>query len=248
LRSRLCYGRGSVAVELDSSAMDWSVLEPMLREVDAKDASTASHTARVALYTQALAEDRGLDEATVQRFMQAALLHDIGKVDIPGEILAKPGPLTDAEFAVMRTHTVRGHERLLAASVTDPIVLELVRSHHERLDGSGYPDALVGAAIPRSAAWFSIIDTFDAMTSKRPYRSDTGPAAAERSIAELERKAGAWYDPDAVQAFVRLYRSGQLDWILHHLNDDSPPERTPQFVEELVPNRMLGLRASVRGK
>jgi putative nucleotidyltransferase with HDIG domain len=228
--------------------MDWSVLEPMLREVDAKDASTAAHTARVALYTQALAEERGLDEQMVQRFMQAALLHDIGKVDIPAEILGKPGPLSDAEFEVMRTHTVRGHERLLAANVTDPIVLELVRSHHERLDGSGYPDRLAGAAIPRSAAWFAIIDTFDAMTSKRPYRNDTGPAAAERSIDELERNAGSWYDAEAVATFVKLYRSGQLDWILHHLNDDAPPERKQQFADGLAPTRVLGLRRSVRGK
>ncbi|MFO0875696.1 MAG: HD domain-containing protein [Phycisphaerales bacterium] len=203
--------------------MDWSALEPLVREVDAKDACTAAHTARVALYTQAVAEAEGVDEPTVKRMIQAALLHDIGKVDVPGEILAKPAKLTDDEYAQMKRHTVLGHERLVSMGVNDELVLALVRSHHERIDGTGYPDRLASDAIPLIARWFAVIDTFDAMTSKRPYRSEVGAAAAERALAELHDKSGSWYFPASVARLTQLYRAGQLDWILAHLNDDAAP-------------------------
>lgn len=198
-----------------------------VRILEVKDGSTAAHTWRVVLYTRALAEALDVDRRTIGRLTLAAALHDIGKIDIPDEILLKPARLTDDEFDVMRTHTTLGHERLVRMGEDDPIMLELVRHHHERIDGTGYPDRLTGPAIPAAAKYFSVVDTFDALTSVRPYRSDVGPGAAERAIEELNLHAGAWYSPDAVEAFTSLYRAGKLDWILSYHNDccDVPPAR-----------------------
>lgn len=224
--------------------MDWAALEPLVLEVDAKDACTAAHTARVALYAQAVAEAEGLEEPTVQRMIQAALLHDIGKVDVPAAILGKPGRLTDEEYDIIKGHTVSGHRRLVEMGVTDDLVLSLVRSHHERIDGTGYPDRLAGDAIPIAARWFSVIDTFDAMTSKRPYRHEVGAAAAERALAELHEKAGGWYHAQAVDRFDTLYRSGQLDWILAHLNEGDAAAPTMTIA---TPTRIGELR-SARGR
>jgi HD-GYP domain-containing protein (c-di-GMP phosphodiesterase class II) len=149
------------------------------------------------LYTRALAERLGVDHATIQRLTLAAALHDVGKIDIPDGILMKPGRLTDDEFTVMRMHPLLGHERLLRMGEEDPVLLNLVRHHHERVDGTGYPDRLAGEAIPLGARFFSVVDTFDALTSVRPYRSDVGPEAAARAIEELERHSGIWYAAEA---------------------------------------------------
>jgi len=223
--------------------LNWSVLTPVISAVDRKDESTASHTARVALYTQALAEANELDQPTVQRLMQAALLHDIGKIDIPESILRKPGPLTDEEFAVMRAHTILGHAKLIELGIDDEIALHLVRSHHERIDGSGYPDNLSGEDIPMAARFFAVIDTFDAMTSTRPYRRDVGPAAAERALVELNAKSGLWYWPQAVEKFTELYRSGQIGWILQHLNDGGAADGS---IDAPSPLDVLALRQTLR--
>ncbi len=196
----------------------WALL-PLL---ELKDASTAAHTWRVVLYTRALAEALGLDAELIERVSLAAALHDLGKIDIPDEILKKPGRLTPEEFEVIKTHPVRGHERLVELGVTDQVVLNLVRWHHEKLDGTGYPDGLKGAEIPPGPRYFGVVDTFDAMTSVRPYRREIGPEAAEKAIAELREKVGAWYCADCVDAWEKLYRSGQIDWILHYFNDEIP--------------------------
>lgn len=196
-----------------------------VRVLEVKDGSTAAHTWRVVLYTRALAERLGVDHATIQRLTLAAALHDVGKIDIPDGILMKPGRLTDDEFTVMRMHPLLGHERLLRMGEEDPVLLNLVRHHHERVDGTGYPDRLSGEAIPLGARFFSVVDTFDALTSVRPYRSDVGPEAAARAIEELERHAGSWYAPEAVQAFSELHHTGELDWIREYANDrcELPP-------------------------
>lgn len=196
-----------------------------VRVLEVKDGSTAAHTWRVVLYTRALAERLGVDHPTIQRLTLAAALHDIGKIDIPDGILLKPGRLTDEEFAIMRTHTTLGHERLLRMGEEDQGVLNLVRHHHERMDGTGYPDRLKGEAIPLGARFFSVVDTFDALTSVRPYRAEVGPEAAERAIEELQRHAGAWYSKEAVEAFADLYHTGELSWIQEYANDrcELPP-------------------------
>ncbi|MFM9994562.1 MAG: HD-GYP domain-containing protein [Phycisphaerales bacterium] len=205
--------------------MDPLIIQALVKAIELKDASTAAHTWRVVLYTRALAEEAGVDHAMIERLTFAAALHDMGKIDIPDGVLTKPGPLTDPERAVMRTHADLGHARLVRMGEGDPVMLELVRHHHERPDGRGYPDALSGASIPAWARFFSVVDSFDAMTSLRPYRADVGPAAAERAIDELRSGSGTAYWPEAVAEFTRLYRSGRLGWVLEYFNDRcEPPE------------------------
>lgn len=207
------------------SRVDKPIIEAMLRLIEVKDASTASHTWRVTLYTNALATAGGLDHDRIQRLTIAASLHDIGKLDIPEEILQKPGKLTDEEFTIMKGHTTAGHERLLAMGEEDPLLLDLVRHHHERWDGLGYPDGLAGEKIPLAARYFSVIDTFDALTSIRPYRREIGEDAAKRAIEELQKNKESRYYPAAVDMFTALFEKGELSWIMHYYNDWVPVEQ-----------------------
>lgn len=221
--------------------MDRDVVSALSRVVELKDSSTAAHTWRVGLYTQALIEAAGLSHSEVQRAMDGAVLHDIGKIDIPAAILTKPARLSPEEYEVMKTHAVLGHERLVRMGETDELVLALVRWHHERLDGTGYPDGLAGDAIPLAARYFAVIDSFDAMTSLRSYRKTVGKDAARRAIAELQRLKSTRYCAEAVDLFTRVYESGGLDWILHHLNDTESLVEVPNTpsVDELMAARAV---------
>lgn len=202
--------------------MDPDIVQALVGVLEAKDFSTAAHTWRVVLYTRALAESAGVSNELIHRLTYAAALHDVGKIDIPDEILQKPGPLTPEEFAVMKTHTTQGHERLLRMGETDELVLHLVRHHHEQWNGRGYPDGLTGEAIPMGPRFFAVVDTFDALTSVRPYRSEVGPEAAEKAIEELGHMSGSRYCTEAVDVFTTLYRRGGLGWILEYFNDTCP--------------------------
>ena len=214
--------------------MDATLLNALVRGVELKDGLTAAHTWRVALYAQALAEAAGDSRESVYLVMRAAVLHDIGKIDIPTTILTKPARLTDREFATIKTHPVLGYDRLVAMGETDPVVLGVVRSHHERLDGSGYPDGLVGDSIPAVARCFGVVDTFDAMTSIRPYRKRVGPDAAAAAIEELNAHAGTWYCPEAVTLLTRLHESGQLSWIMAHFNDEESLKELASVPEPVI--------------
>ena len=201
------------------------VVHALVKQLEFKDGATAAHTWRVVLYTRALAEHFALDTELIERLTIAAAVHDVGKLDVPDEVLKKPGPLDPSDWAVMRQHTLWGEARLRAAGIDDRIVLDFVRSHHERIDGSGYPDGLKGEAIARGAKYFAVIDSFDAMTSVRPYRADVGPEAAARAIDELIDESGSRYCGECVKAFAALYRTGRIGWILEHFNDrcELPP-------------------------
>lgn len=190
-----------------------------VRQLGHKDGATAAHTWRVVLYTRAMAEHFALDGSMIERLTIAAAVHDVGKLDVPDEILKKPGPLSQEEWGVMKLHTLWGEARLRAVSIEDPLILDFVRSHHERIDGTGYPDGLRGDEIPDGARYFSVIDSFDAMTSIRPYRAEVGPAAAERAITELLDSRGSRYCRECVDAFVSLYRTGRIGWVLEYFND-----------------------------
>jgi len=194
----------------------------LVAAIELKDRSTAAHTWRVVLYTRTLAEEAKLSHDFVNRLTTAAALHDVGKIDIRDEILQKPGPLTNEEFEAMKRHTTLGHLRLKRMGETDDVILDLVRHHHERWDGLGYPDGQKGEAIPLAARYFAVVDSFDAMTSVRPYRNQTGIRAAEKAIGELRSQAGSRYFPDAVDVFGRLYETGKLNWILEYFNDSCP--------------------------
>jgi len=200
-------------------------LYELMAEIEAKDHTTASHTWRVVLYTRALAELAGMDPESLASFARAAALHDIGKLDIPPEILNKKGKLTAAEFAIVKSHPVLGYDRLVSLGVDDPIILNLVRHHHEQWDGKGYPDHLKGNRVPIAARFFSVIDAFDAMTSVRSYRMDIGKGAADRAISELRRSVGSRYCAGCVGLFEELYQSGQIDWVLNYHNSDAELEQ-----------------------
>lgn len=187
-----------------------------------KDFATAAHTWRVTLYARALAERLGASHDEADRVALAAAVHDLGKVDVPDAILRKPDVLTSDELVIMRTHAALGHERLLAMGEEDPLVLAITRSHHERLDGSGYPDGLVGTSVPMLVRAFAVVDTFDALTSYRPYRSEVGHEAAKAALAELGERSGTWYDDAAVRALGSMFEAGELTWIMEHHNRQEP--------------------------
>ena len=152
-----------------------SAIDSLVRTLEARDAYTSGHSMRVRSYTLKLARALRLDGKAKKRLSLAAKLHDIGKVGLPETILNKPGALTAAEFKVVREHPVVG-ERILSSVIRDhPLVLAAIRGHHERYDGSGYPDGLAGEQIPFLARVLAVADCFDALTSARAYRA--APAA-----------------------------------------------------------------------
>lgn len=167
--------------------------------VEAKDAYTGQHLERCRVYGVALMRELGVHEDYPDA-EYGFLLHDAGKVGVPERILGKPGPLTAAEWRVMRTHPLIGYQ-MLASIPFMQNAAEIVRSHHEMFDGSGYPAGLKREEITLPARVFSVVDAFDAMTTDRPYRS---ALTIEQAAEELSRMAGTQFDPDVVAAFVPL--------------------------------------------
>ncbi|MEM7621826.1 MAG: HD-GYP domain-containing protein, partial [Planctomycetota bacterium] len=194
--------------------MSPETVEDMVKSIEAKDLSTAAHTWRVVLYLRAMAEEAGYAGEQLMVATQGAALHDVGKLDIPNSILQKPGSLTADEFDVIKKHPEFGHRRLVEMGVTEQPILNVVRYHHERWDGAGYPDGLAGEDIPFFARYFAVIDTFDALTSIRPYRREIGEEAARRAIEILIDGKGTHYQAEAVDMFVELFQTGRLDYIL----------------------------------
>ena len=167
--------------------------------VDADDAYTGEHTRDVVALSVTVAERLGLDERARRNVEFGALLHDVGKVAIPKEIINKPGPLDDAEWEIMRTHTIEGQRMLDRVGGFMREVGLIVRGSHERFDGGGYPDGLAGEAIPFEARIIAACDAYNAMTTTRPYREASDPATA---VAELVRCAGTQFDPKVVEALL----------------------------------------------
>ena len=176
------------------------VIVALVEAVEAKDPYTRGHTQRVAELSVLLGQELGLSADQLRTLNQAAMLHDIGKIGIPDDILHKPGPLSVEEFAVIQEHPVRG-EQIIRRVRSLQAELSGVRSHHERLDGSGYPDGLRGAAIPLQARIIAVADVFDALTSHRPYRTAW---PAERALAIIDQEAGSKLDPSCVAALHRV--------------------------------------------
>ena len=174
--------------------------------VERRDPYTGGHLHRVVAYSVLLGEKLGLGWEELEQLRLGATLHDIGKIGVPDGVLLKPGPLDPAEAEVMRRHTVDG-AAIVSRIESLRTLIPIVRSHHERLDGSGYPDGLTDQNIPLHPRIVAVADTFDAMTTSRPYRR---ALVAEVAAEEIRRVAGAHLCPDVVRAFESLYTEGQF--------------------------------------
>ncbi len=182
------------------------IVEAFAKVIDMKDRYTNGHSSRVAEYTQMLARELGYDEDTVEDYYNIALLHDIGKIGIPSEILNKPGKLTESEFNTIKSHSALGYEALKDISIMPELAIG-AGAHHERPDGRGYPKGLEGDEIPRVAQIISVADTFDAMYSDRPYRKRMNFDAA---VSIMKEVSGSQLAPDVVDAFLRLVERGEF--------------------------------------
>jgi putative two-component system response regulator len=180
-----------------------SAIASLVRTMEERDSYTAGHSRRVRAYALRLGRVLGLDDRQMRELSLAAKLHDIGKVGVPEAILNKPGPLTLAESLIVREHPIIG-ERILRSIIRNRAVLAAIRGHHERIDGTGYPDGLKGTKIPLLARVITVADCFDALTSARAYRAPLSPAQA---LELLLACAGTHFQPEFVRAFVELARN-----------------------------------------
>jgi HD-GYP domain-containing protein (c-di-GMP phosphodiesterase class II) len=193
----------------DSVARNPGALISLARLKTADD-YTYMHSVAVCAMMVALAKQMGLDEVQTRSAGLAGLLHDLGKAVMPMDVLNKPGKLTDAEFVIIKGHPVEGHKMLTTGANVDPLALEVCLHHHEKMDGSGYPDGLKGDEISQFAKMGAVCDVYDAITSNRPYKSGWDPAESLRKMAEW---ANGHFDPNVFQAFVKsmgIYPVGSL--------------------------------------
>ena len=184
----------------------YQAISSLALAMESKDRYTAGHSQRVHDYAVGTAKHLDLSEEQVELIGKAALLHDLGKISVPDQVIDKPGPLTDEEFKPMARHPAEGARIIKALSFLRPL-LPIVRSHHERIDGTGYPDNLDAEELPLEARIVAVADTADAMTSDRPYRK---ALPDEEMLAELERVSGTQLDAECVQAFVSFWKSRSI--------------------------------------
>lgn len=175
--------------------------------IEARDPYARGHASRVTVFSQAMAKTIGLDKERLSVLRLGALLHDVGKLAVPPAVLLKPGPLTEVEFVQVRRHPAAG-VRMLRALGAPSEILPSVLHHHERWDGAGYPRGRVGERIPLEARILTVADSFDAMTSTRPYRASRHVPDA---LEELHRCAGSQFDPELVGVFAVAWDEGELD-------------------------------------
>ena len=183
-----------------------SVLLSLANSIEARDPYTMGHCERLSNMSACLAEKLGLPEEEIKALRRAGIVHDIGKVVVPDAILLKPGPLSPEEIIVMRKHPVVG-ERICAPLKTFRLVLPIIRHHHEKHDGSGYPDGLRNGEIPLTAAILQLADVYDALTTNRPYRN-ASPSDVALQIMEDEAALG-WWDRGLFDAFRDMIRDNQ---------------------------------------
>lgn len=183
------------------------VLFSIARTVESRDADTGDHCERLVLRGKAFGEFLGLSRPEVRDLMWAGYLHDIGKVGIPDAVLLKQGKLTSEEWEVMKQHVLIG-EQICQPLRTMRGVIPIIRHHHERWDGSGYPDGLVEAEIPQLAQIFQVIDIYDALTSERPYKKAFSPEEALKIIAEETCKG--WRNPELIAKFTEFVRTTEM--------------------------------------
>jgi putative nucleotidyltransferase with HDIG domain len=187
-------------------AVSEEVIGAIAAIVEIRDPYTAGHQRRVSELAATIAAELGLDEDTIAGVRVAGMVHDVGKVTVPAEILTKPGRLSEIEFLLIKAHAEAGYEILRTIEFPWPVA-ELARQHHERLDGSGYPRGLTGDDILLEARILAVADVVEAMASDRPYRAALGLEAA---LAEIESGSGRLFDTSAVDACVRVFAGGEF--------------------------------------
>jgi response regulator RpfG family c-di-GMP phosphodiesterase len=186
-------------------------IQSLAEALEVKDPYTRGHSIRVSHYSVVIAKELGLDGEMLRQVELGGHVHDIGKIGVREHVLNKPGKLTDEEYEHIMTHPVVGWRILAPLLGETPVALNIVRSHHERFDGRGIPDKLVGASIPLEARIAAAADSFDAMTSDRPYRPDG--LRVDDAVKEILRCSGSQFDPEIVAAFMSAYESGRLSLV-----------------------------------
>lgn len=194
--------------------MSLQLMQMLSTTIEAKDEYTKGHSHRVAEYSVLIARELGWNEKELSNLKNAAHLHDIGKIAIPDTILNKPSKLSEEEFSIIKEHTIIGANILKNISLIDH-VQEIVRNHHERYDGNGYPDGLKGKKIPLHARIVAVADSYDAMNSQRIYRNQLPP---EKIIQELENNKGTQFDPEITDIFLKLLREDRIHVKEDHLS------------------------------
>lgn len=198
-------------------------IQSLADALEVKDRYTYGHSVRVSRHSSAIARALKLDGDVIRQIELGGRVHDIGKIGVREAVLNKPGPLTDDEYRHIMTHPVVGWRILSPLLGEQPMALNVVRSHHERVDGRGIPDGLAGDAIPIEARIVAVADTFDAMTSVRPYRPGV---SVPDTIAELRRCAGSQLDPVVVDAFLRALDAGEIEHNAAIVVGESDPAAT----------------------
>jgi cyclic di-GMP phosphodiesterase len=183
-----------------------AVLFTLARSIEGKDPYTQGHCERLADYSARLGEHMGLPAEEIRALRRAGIVHDIGKVAVPDSILLKPARLTRSEQTILRLHPVVG-ERICASLKSFQLVLPIIRHHHEKMDGSGYPDGLRGEQIPLAVRVLQVVDVYDALSTRRPYKPALSAAAAF-DVMKSEVKKG-WWDPEVLAAFEKLIKADE---------------------------------------
>jgi diguanylate cyclase (GGDEF)-like protein/putative nucleotidyltransferase with HDIG domain len=213
------------------AALHLRTIEALSLAIEAKDHTTHDHLRRVQVYAVEIAKDLGLDESQLNAIRAASMLHDIGKLAVPENILSKPGRLTPEEFEKMKIHPIVGSEILDRVEFPYPVV-PIVRSHHEKWDGTGYPDGLKREAIPVGARILSAVDCFDALASERPYRRAMTP---EEAMKTLCAEKGASFDPRVVEVMERRYK--ELEVMVSNISTERRKlDIAPKVEREVAPS------------
>ncbi len=201
IRTRVLLRERALNKRLDATE---GVLAAFARAVEARDRYTIHHAERVGRYSQEIGRALGLPDEDLASLRMGGVLHDLGKIAIPDSILLKPGALTEDEFTIMKTHSIEG-ERICGSLRSVAAFLPMIRHHHERFDGTGYPDHLRSDDIPLSGRIAAVADAWDAMVSDRPYRAGL---EIDEALRRLRGGAGTQWDPAHVEVFLRLLDRG----------------------------------------
>jgi putative nucleotidyltransferase with HDIG domain len=184
------------------------IIQSMALTLEMRDPYTAGHQQRVASLVTAIAEEMGFSEEQIEGVRMAAMIHDIGKISVPAEILSKPGVITEIEFNLIKTHARMGYDILEGIEFPWPIA-QMVLQHHERINGSGYPSGLSGNDIMIEANILGVADVVEAMASHRPYRPSLG---TEKALDEILKNRGILYDPEVVDACLKIFKENDFSF------------------------------------